>query len=220
MTSRKKWRPPNPKPSKVTSHHRVRTVTIIAIVASLVILGYVSRSIAPSKRAAKSVGYAIGTPSSGALAPDFSLPSTSGTTVNLVDFRGKSVLLFFHEGIGCQPCWDQIRDLESARSTLQAAGVDQLLTITSGPTRLIAQKMADDRLTAIALGDTNLEVSKKYHANQFGMMGDSRDGHSFVLVGPDGRIDWRADYGGPPRYTMYVPLSKILADMKAGRSAA
>ena len=31
------------------------------------------------------------------------------------------------------------------------------------------------------------------------MMGDMRDGHSFVLVGPDGVIRWRADYGGSPQ---------------------
>ena len=218
MTSKKKWRPPNVTAPEVSSRHPMRAVAIITVILSLTIVGYVSKSHSPSKTSTKSVGYAIGTPSSGALAPDFSLASTNGATVNLVDFRGKTVLLFFHEGIGCQPCWDQIRDLESAKSTLRAAGVDELLTITSGPIRLIAQKMADDRLTAIALGDTNLEISKKYNANQFGMMGDSRDGHSFVLVGPDGRIDWRADYGGPPKYTMYVPLTQILSDMKAGRA--
>ncbi len=42
--------------------------------------------------------------------------------------------------------------------------------------------------------------------NQFGMMGDSRDGHSLVLIGPDGEILWRADYGGAPNYTMFVPV--------------
>lgn len=51
------------------------------------------------------------------------------------------------------------------------------------------------------------------------MMGASRNGHSFVLVGPDGKIQWRADYGGAPKYTMYVPADTILADLKAGRRA-
>ena len=134
------------------------------------------------------------------------------------DYRGKTVLLYFHEGIGCQPCWDQIRDLDAAQSQLTAAGIDQLLTITSGPETLIAQKMADDHLTATALADTNLDVSRRYSANQYGMMGDSRDGHTFILVGPDGRIQWRADYGGAPSYTMYVPVAKILSDLKAGRT--
>jgi len=59
-------------------------------------------------------------------------------------------------------------------------------------------------------------VSQSYHANQYGMMDGSSDGHSFIVVGPDGRIRWRADYGGSPNYTMYVPIATLLADMKEG----
>ena len=50
-----------------------------------------------------------------------------------------------------------------------------------------------------------------------GLLKESRDGHTFILVGPDGDIEWRADYGGAPRYTMYVPVPKIIADLKSGR---
>jgi peroxiredoxin Q/BCP len=48
------------------------------------------------------------------------------------------------------------------------------------------------------------------------MMGNSADGHTFILVGPDGTIRWRADYGGAPNYTMYVPINQLSADMQAG----
>lgn len=51
------------------------------------------------------------------------------------------------------------------------------------------------------------------------MMGDSTAGHSFVLIGPDGEIQWRADYGGAPDYTMYLPVPKLLADLDAGRQS-
>ncbi len=49
------------------------------------------------------------------------------------------------------------------------------------------------------------------------MMGDTRAGHSFVLVDGDGEIVWRADYGGAPDYTMYLPVDTILADLQASR---
>jgi len=62
-----------------------------------------------------------------------------------------------------------------------------------------------------------MAVSQAYNANQYGMMGTMRDGHSFVLVGPDGHIRWRADYGGAPKYTMFLPTEKILADLAAER---
>ncbi len=221
MTSKKKWQaaPLTPKPKTVSSRKNHSKVFVVGGVVLLVaIYAFASRpgtSNAGNKKSA--FPYAVANPGKGATAPDFTLPSTKGGSVKLSDYHGKTVLLFFHEGIGCQPCWDQIRDLEKDQAKLQAAGINQLLTITSGPTDLIAQKMADDHLSAIALGDTNLAISKKYNANQYGMMGDSRDGHSFVLVGPDGKIDWRADYGGPPKYTMYVPIDNILSDMKTSR---
>jgi len=82
---------------------------------------------------------------------------------------------------------------------------------------LIAQKTADERFTTPVLSDPNMAVSQAYDANQYGMMGTMRDGHSFVLVGPDGQIRWRADYGGAPRYTMFVPTDKMLADLAAER---
>jgi peroxiredoxin Q/BCP len=47
------------------------------------------------------------------------------------------------------------------------------------------------------------------------MMGASRDGHTFILVKPDGTIAWRADYGGTPKYTMFVPTTGVLADLRA-----
>jgi hypothetical protein len=48
------------------------------------------------------------------------------------------------------------------------------------------------------------------------MMGASRDGHTFILVGPDGKIRWRADYGGPPKYVMFLPTASLLTDIKEG----
>ena len=198
----------------------LRWAIVAGVVAVLAALFIVIIAFQPTTTSGKmsAAGYAVGSPGVGAGAPAFSLPATTGGTVNLSDYRGKTVLLYFHEGLGCQPCWDQIKALDAAGAQLKAAGIDQLLTITSGPVNLIAQKMADDNLTAIALADTNLKVSATYNANQYGMMGDSRDGHTFILVGPDGRIQWRADYGGSPNYTMYVPVNKLLADLQAGRS--
>jgi len=71
-------------------------------------------------------------------------------------------------------------------------------------------------LTTPVLSDPSLTVSEKYSANRYGMMGATRDGHSFILVGPDGTIRWRADYGGAPDYTMFVPVDKLLNDLKDG----
>ena len=164
-------------------------------------------------------GYVVGDPGPGEQAPDFRLQASNGETVELADYEGKSVLLYFQEGIGCQPCWDQIRDLEKQSAAVKAAGIDEILSITTSPLDLVTRKVEDDGLSTPVASDPDLEVSEAYDANKYGMMGTMADGHSFVLVGPDGEIDWRADYGGEPKYTMYLPVDKLLADLAAGTKA-
>lgn len=171
------------------------------------------RSGQSQQHAAGKAAYQVGQPAQGEAAPAFSLAASNGKTVSLGDYRGKNVLLFFQEGIGCQPCWDQIRDLETDHAKLAAAGIDDIVSVTTSPADLVAQKTRDDNLQTPVLSDGDLTVSRAYHANSYGMMGDSRDGHSFILVGPDGRIRWRADYGGAPNYTMYLPVDQMLRDM-------
>jgi peroxiredoxin len=158
-----------------------------------------------------------GQPGAGATAPGFTLASTTGGQVSLADYRGTSVLLYFQEGLMCQPCWDQIRDLEQNQADLTSAGVDAVVSITTDPIDQITRKVADEKLSTPVLSDPDLAVSRAYTANQYGMMGTSRDGHSFILVGPDGTIHWRADYGGKPAYTMFLPTDKMLLDLRAER---
>ncbi len=193
-------------------------VTLAVLVALFVIYSNASNKTGPNGTTAKG-SYDIGSPGIGKTAPSFTLRSATGGTVNLSAYRGTSVLLYFQEGLTCQPCWDQITDLENQSKAVEAAGIDAVVSITSDPADLIAQKLQDQGITSTrVLSDPDLAVSRQYSTNQYGMMGDSRNGHSFILVGPDGRIQWRADYGGAPDYTMNVPVKRLLADMDAARS--
>ena len=126
------------------------------------------------------------------------------------------MLLYFQEGLSCQPCWDQLKDIQSNMSAFQALGINQIVSITTDPLNALQQKVSDEGLSLPVLSDQNLAVSQAYTTNSYGMMGNSRDGHTFIVVGPDGLIRWRADYGGSPNYTMYVPVSNLVADIRAG----
>jgi peroxiredoxin len=203
------------------SPHRGLVIGVAVLVVIVVGVLYVVFHSNGQQSAAGGNGgrFQVGSPGVGQAAPAFTLASASGGTVSLSAYRGKTVLLYFHEGLGCQPCWDQIRDLTKNWSRFTGAGVDNLVTITTGATNLIAQKMHDDGLTATALSDPDLTVSRAYNANQYGMMGTGSDGHTFILVGPTGTIQWRADYGGAPNYTMYVAPSQLLTDLKGGRTS-
>lgn len=163
-----------------------------------------------------SYSFQVGEPGIGAAAPAIELPSTDGRVFGLASERGETVLLYFQEGLMCQPCWDQLRDIERDWERFRALGVDQMATITTDPLDLLQQKVAEESLTSPVLSDPDLAVSEAYTTNRYGMMGLSRNGHSFIVVGPDGRIRWRADYGGAPKHFMYVPIPRLVSDMRDG----
>ena len=217
--------------TKATSHQRkyrgksrrFRTSVRVAvgIGVAIVLLGaiYFLNAGNGSPTSANSPGkypFAVGNPGPGEQAPPIRLQSTDGTTFDLASLRGQTVLLFFQEGLTCQPCWDQIKDIESNAGQFQALGIDKIVSITTDPLDAIKQKVADESITTPVLSDPTFAVSRTYHADQYGMMNGASNGHSFIVVGPDGRIGFRADYGGPPDYTMYVPISSLIAAIKEG----
>ncbi|MHB8487596.1 MAG: peroxiredoxin family protein [Candidatus Dormibacteria bacterium] len=184
---------------------------VIAGVAAVVMLNGQGGASSSSNQLA----YSVAQPAIGAVAPEFSLPSTAGGSVDLKSFRGKTVLLYFHEGISCESCWTQMQEIQTSMSQFQAAGVDGILTITTNTLPQLQQKVSDEGLTMPVLSDTDFSVSHAYNATAYGMMGNAADGHTFILVGPEGTILWRADYGGPPNYTMNVPVDQLLTAIRA-----
>lgn len=196
-------------------------VTLAALAAVGILYG-VFRSGSASPGSARSGGpaYAVGSPGPGAMAPNVDLASTTGGRFDLAAQRGKTVLLFFQEGIDCEPCWTQLKAIQAHLARFRAAGIDEVVSVTTDPLYALRQKAVDENLHLPMLSDPTLSVSRAYHANQYGMMGTSADGHSFVVVDSTGRIRWRADYGGAPNYTMYVPVPDLLRQMGAGMAQA
>ncbi len=189
---------------------RTKATVIIAVLAIVVGLGWVAWT---SDRAAGKFAFKVGYPGPGRTAPPIRLESTAGGTFDLAGLHGQTVLLYFQEGIMCDPCWDQIKDIEANFPRFSSAGIDRMVSITTDPLDLLKKKVSNDHLQTPVLSDPNLTVSKAYNANLYGMMGLERDGHTFIIVDPDGRIRWRADYGGAPQYTMYLPVANLLADI-------
>lgn len=205
------------------TRHRIKVGLTITLLAGgiLLVLGMMytfNPASAPSTSAGQTGAYpfVVGDPGPGAQAPAIRLQGTDGRLFDLAALRRKTVLLFFQEGLSCEPCWSQIKDLEAHRAEFGALGIGAIVSITTDPLDALIQKVADEGITTTILSDPIMTVSQEYHANQYGMMNGSSDGHSFVVVGPDGRITWRADYGGEPNYTMYVPIPTLLADLKEG----
>lgn len=164
-----------------------------------------------TQSAAGKYSFQVGAPGPGQMAPPIRLG-----TFDLAALRGKTVLLYFQEGVMCQPCWDQIKDVENNLGEFRGLGIDQIVSITTDPADVLQKKSAAEGLDTPVLSDPDLSVSRAYNTNKYGMMGDSHNGHSFILVGPDGRIQWRADYGGAPDFTMFLPAANLVADLQRG----
>lgn len=203
--------------SRIGNRRRMNRASKLAVAAVLVVIGFITVLwyIQQDTRAGQ-YAYQVGRPGPGAMAPPIRLPTAHGDTFDLATYRGKTILIYFQEGVTCQPCWDQLKDIEKSLGEFRQAGIDAIATIAVDPVDLLKQEVNNEHLSTPMLSDVSLAVSKAYAANQYGMMGLSRDGHTFVVVGPDGRIEWRADYGGAPNYTMYVPVPNLLADLKRG----
>jgi len=155
----------------------------------------------------------------GNVAPDFSLPSTEGQTVTLSSFRGKrNVLLFFHEGLSCDPCMQQMPELEKVTEEFENMNVE-VLYVTFDPVDLSKKAKGRFGIKKSILSYNLAKTEVDYDLTNYSMDMGRRAGHTFVLVDTNGQIIWRKDYwpglghmvsGG----TMFVKSSEIVDEVK------
>lgn len=147
-----------------------------------------------------------------ALAPDFTLPSTTGGTITLSDYRGKkNVLIYFNEGLSCQPCWEQIPDLEKFLSEFEKMDV-AILNVSLDPVDKWRDTIDQYKITTPVLSYQDSNTEQVYNLLPYSMAMGRRAGHTFVLVGKDGTIKWRRDYW--PGYGMMVAGGVMSVDSK------
>ena len=130
------------------------------------------------------------------LAPDFTLSDKNGIAHRLSDLRGKTVVLFFNEGLMCYPaCWDQMARLSSDprlnTNTIESYSIVVDVPSNWGP----AVEKMPELAQAKVLYDTNNEISRAYgmlKANSsmhYGMF----PGHSYVVIDPQGIVKYIFD---------------------------
>jgi len=126
-------------------------------------------------------------------APDFTLPDMKGGQVSLADFRGKkNVLLFFNEGYGCAPCWQQAVELQDDMEEFSAMGTE-VFAVMVDPHDLLQSEASRWGLRELPiLVDESRKVSKSYDA--LGGMHADKPNHTFILISSDGYVLWDADY--------------------------
>ncbi|MBI4092615.1 MAG: redoxin domain-containing protein [Candidatus Kerfeldbacteria bacterium] len=124
-------------------------------------------------------------------APDFTLSDHGGQSYALKDLRGKTVVLFFNEGLMCYPaCWNQIAALGDDQR-FSGDDVIALSIVTDNPGEWDkAIRQMPELAKATIVHDTNSKVSRSYgvlttassmHYGQF-------PGHSYVVIDKDGVV--------------------------------
>jgi len=140
-------------------------------------------------------------------APDFSLVDQDGKTVELSDFRGRKLLVFFYPKANTSGCTKQACSVRDARGELKDLGVDAVGISPDPPSR---QKAFDDGHTLgfPLLSDSDHAVAEQYGAwGEKNLYGKKVQGiiRSSFLIGEDGRV-LQVSYKVKPDQT--VPKAK------------
>lgn len=146
-------------------------------------------------------------------APAFTLPTLTGEQVSLADHLGRhNLLLFFNEGVGCAPCYEQIVDLEKDWERFEALDV-VLVSIMVDPVSQLAPEARLFGVTgeeSIVAVDVDKKVSNAYGAMEASMHPGIKPGHSFILVNKAGQIIWRWDWS---HGAMYVEVNDVYKEV-------
>ena len=145
----------------------------------------------------------------GQAAPGFTLPSTDGRIVSLGDLRGGDVLLYFNEGVGCDVCFDQMAQIESA-GVFDGSDLT-VLPVVVNDVASVQQQLERFGIRTPFLVDPQKEIAAAYDTLGRGHHADL-PGHTFVLVDETGSIAWRGDYPG-----MWVDPAELADEVDAAR---
>lgn len=145
-------------------------------------------------------------------APAFTLPTIAGEQVSLADHLGRhNLLLFFNEGMGCSPCFDQIVDLEDDWGRFQTLDVE-LVSVMVDPLEELLAEAESRGITGIVAADEDKSVSEAYDAMEASMHPGVKPGHTFVLVNKNGEMIWRWDWMGHGK-PMYMEVDELYKDV-------
>ncbi len=136
-----------------------------------------------------------------------------GREISSASLRGTKTLLFFSEGVMCQACFVQIRDVEQVGVELEKKGIG-LVSITPDSPDVLKQAIDQYGIRTPMIADEDRDMSAAFDTLGQGMHSDT-PGHAFVLVDETGKVVWQRDYWLEPYRTMYVKPGKLLADLAA-----
>lgn len=133
----------------------------------------------------------------GSSAPEFSLKSFDGKTIDLAGLKGKNVVLFFSEGAMCYPsCWDQINEFTKDAKKFADKNTVVLTVVVDPKTNWAEAVRKDPKLgNAMILLDSDKKVSGSYGVLtiESSMHRGQYPGHTYVIIDKEGVIRYEYD---------------------------
>ena len=149
-------------------------------------------------------------PATGAPAPDFTLPATSGETVTLSGLRGRNVLLAFFPLAFTSTCTAELCDFSTDYGAFQSADTVVLpISVDSIPT--LKEFKTKERMSVDLLSDFKREVSRRY-----GVLNEERffSNRAYVVIDANGIVRWTYQEGDNRERRENAELLRQLAALR------
>ena len=135
----------------------------------------------------------------------------NGETVSSAQLKGKNILYFFNEGVYCQACMEQTKELEQHVQHLDGRNF-VLISITNDSPSDLLQAGIDLKLTMPLVADESRGMTTRFGALGGGASGGGmhadKANHTFILVDKSGIVRFDKDYP-----SMWVDPAKLLKEL-------
>lgn len=167
---------------------------VIIIVAVIVLIAVTVLILTSGNKFPDSNVQTTGSLKIGDTAPPFTLSASTRSEVSLSGYQDTPVILYFNEGVGCQPCWQQLINLE--KDTNFTSLNIPLVTIAPNALSLWESILKNNPIKSPVLADTNNDISRSYGmlSMKSSMHNGTSPGHTFLLLNKDHKIVWIGDY--------------------------